>query len=469
MIHAANSPPNPLGAGYSRRAVCAAVISLLVTIAGCRSDHAERVIALVGATVIDGTGAPPMPDQTILIEGERIAAVGRDLVVPDNAIVIDVTGNAVIPGLIDMHGHMYALRSNQFEAYPRLFLAGGVTTAFSPGDFDPAGMTALRDAIARGEVVGTRIFTAGPYFDHAPSIVPWIEGVSSAAAALDKFAEWRDRIDAVKVYASITEQEVAGLITAAHEAGLFVTGHLGGIPTRRAVALGIDGLEHGIFAIAELSSHGPTAPINDQYCALAELDLTSPIVDSVISDIVRHGVYVTPTIVTMQAMHPEFDPVVADWERYLSDDMRAVLAERAEFLDARGAECLGRAVEKQLAFVGQLHRRGGVVLVGTDPVTPELLPGFALHRELQNLVAAGLTPLEAITAATANAAAALGRDEELGTIAPGRWADLVVVDGDPSMEIGSVSNIRLVLKAGDQYDPTALRQSVVGTISGAGN
>jgi imidazolonepropionase-like amidohydrolase len=437
--------------------------------AGCRSDNAQRVIALVGATVIDGTGAPPAPDQTILIEDERITAVGPEVVVPDNAAVLDVTGTTVIPGLIDMHGHMYALRHNQFAAYPKLFLAGGVTTAFSPGDFDPGGMIALRDAIARGEIVGSRIFTAGPYFDHAPSIVPWIEGVSSVAEALDKFASWRDRIDAVKLYAGITEQEIAGLIEAAHDAGLFVTGHLGGIPTRRAVALGIDGLEHGIFAIAEFSPHGPTAPINDQYCTLAELDLGSPIVDSLMSDLVQQGVYVTPTIVTMQAMHPEFDPVVADWERYLSDDVRAMLAERAEFLNARGAECLGRAVEKQLAFVGRLHGRGGVILVGTDPVTPELVPGFAFHRELQNLVAAGLTPLEAITAATANAAAALGLDEELGTIAPGRLADLVVVDGDPSVDIRSLSNIRLVLKSGDRYDPTALRQSVVGSIDVVGN
>ena len=469
MIHTAKSATHPFAAGYPGRAVYAAAVSLLVTIAGCRSDHAERVVALVGATVIDGTGAPAAPEQTILIEGERIAAVGRDVVVPQNATVIDVTGNAVIPGLIDMHGHMYAFSSNQFEAYPKLFLAGGVTTVFSPGDFDPAGMIALRDSIARGETVGSRILTAGPYFDHAPSIVPWIEGVSSVAEALDKFALWRDSIDAVKVYAGITEQEITGLIAAAHDAGLFVTGHLGGIPTRRAVALGIDGLEHGIFAMAELSPHGPTAPINEQYCALAELDLGSPVVDSVMSDIVARGVYVTPTIVTMQAMHPEFDPVVADWERYLSDDMREALAQRAEFLDARGADCLRRAVEKQLEFVGLLHRRGGVILVGTDPVTPELVPGYALHRELQNLVAAGLTPLEAITAATANAAAALGRDGELGTIAPGRWADLVVVEGDPSVEIASISNIRLVLKAGNQYDPAALRQSAVGLIGVARN
>ena len=157
--------------------LCKSIILLAALCsAACTSSDSASHVAFVGGSVIDGTGAPPHQGWTVLIRDSVITAVGPDVEIPGGAEFLDISGKTVLPGLIDMHGHMYAMGGNQFTAYPRLFLAGGVTTVFSPGDLDPDGMTALRDQINRGEVVGPRILTAGIT---RPSMAgPWGEGNS---------------------------------------------------------------------------------------------------------------------------------------------------------------------------------------------------------------------------------------------------------------------------------------------------
>jgi imidazolonepropionase-like amidohydrolase len=438
-------------------------VPFLLSGCGAKEDDGPTW-ALVGGTVIDGTGAGPRA-ATVLIRGSEIEAVGAELEVPRGSEVVDITGMTVLPGLVDMHGHMYAFGNNQFEAYSALFLAGGVTTAFSPGDFDPEGMTAFRDSVARGAAIGPRILTSGPYFDHAPSVVGWIEGVTSADEALAKFEVWKDRIDVVKVYASTTEEEIGALAEAAHANGMKMTGHLGGpTTTLRAIELGIDGLEHGIFAVAEFVGMPQDAPINEQYCSLAGLDLASPVVQDLVRAIVEDDVWITPTIVTMQGIHPEFGPLIDEWLDYLSPDLRERTAQMPAYLDEEGAACLDRALANQMAFVGMVHEAGGLVLAGTDPVSPKIVPGYGLHRELANLVLAGLTPVEAISNASLGAARTLGLGHRIGSVEAGKEADLVVVRGDPGVHINDIGNTVMVFKAGVRYDPTALRESAKGGI-----
>jgi imidazolonepropionase-like amidohydrolase len=442
---------------------------LALSIASCNSDPGGPVAALVGGTIIDGKGGPPRTGETILVQDGRILEVGAEVRVPRDAEVMDLAGKTVVPGLIDMHGHMYAMGANQFEAYPALFLAGGATTVFSPGDFDPEGMTALRDQIAAGEVVGPRILTAGPYFDADPSIVSWIEGVGSGEEVRAKFEAWKDRIDAVKIYAGFPEELFRVLVPLADEAGFKITGHLGGpLPTTRAIEMGIDGLEHGVFQVAELVNVSPTDPINDQYCAVAALDMESREVAAVIDAIVEHGVWVTPTIVTMESIHPGFVPPTADWGDYLSTRMYEMVSGMPAFLNEEGTACLEAALERQLEFVRSIHRKGGLVVTGTDPVSPKITPGYGLHAEMANLVEAGFTPIEAITAATRDAARALGLDGEIGTIEVGKAADLVVIDGDPAEDIRQIGNTEVVLMGGVLHDPATLRASARGKIKLAG-
>jgi imidazolonepropionase-like amidohydrolase len=431
----------------------------------CRPVEPGIYLALVGGSVLDGTGTDPHEGWTVLIRDSVIHAVGDDVRIPRGAERLDVTGLTILPGFIDMHGHMYAMGSNQFEAYPSLFLAGGVTTVFSPADFDPEGMIALREAVAAGEAVGPRILTAGPYFDAEPSVVSWIEGVTGPEEARAKLAEWKDRIDAAKIYSSLPEAEMGFVIHDAHAAGLKVTGHLGGpVETKRAIELGIDGLEHGIFAVAELSHLPQSAPINQQYCTLAEVDLHGPVAQGLIDAIAENQVWITPTIVTIQSIHPEFEPPTDGWATFLSEDLGQFMAAQGPFLDEAGAACLNQAMGIQFEFVRRVNSAGGLVVTGTDPVSPKLTPGYGLHAEMANLVRAGLTPLDAIRAATRNGAVALGLQGWIGTVQAGKLADLVVVSGDPASDIQAVGNTVWVFKSGTKYDPEALRESVKGLI-----
>ena len=429
----------------------------------------ERVVALVGGTIIDGTGRPPLAGYTILIRGERIAAVGRKVKIPKGAAVLDVTGKTVIPGLIDMHGHMYVRATgpqrSQFEAYPPLYLAGGVTTVRSPGDYEPGGMVALRERIEKGKATGPRIFTAGPYFDHDPSQVGWIKGVNSPDEALETFNQWKDQIDYVKFYTRITEAEFIAVLKAAHKAGIHATGHLDSITATRAIELGIDGLEHGIFAMSELTPNLEKGQYRN--CVLADLDLNTPLVENLITGIVKKRIAIDPTIVVYQSLHPDFEPVTSDWLKYFSPEAQAYQTKLRSSPAKRNAvadECLKRAIQTQLRFVKKVYDRGGIIIAGTDPVIVTLTPGSGLHRELKNFVAAGLTPVEAIKAATLVAATVLRREKDLGSIERGKLADLVVVRGNPATRIEDVGNTEMVFKGGVQYDPAALRKSAEGQI-----
>jgi len=451
------------------RLICAGLFFVFVVYPANQLHAQERIVALVGGTIIDGTGRPPLTGYTILIRGERIDAVGRNVKIPKGATVLDITGKTVMPGLFDMHGHMYeramGAQRSQFEAYPLLYLAGGVTTVRSPGDFEPEGMIALRERIKKGEATGPRIFTAGPYFDHDPSQVGWIKGVKSPPEALEKFNQWKDRIDYVKFYTRITEPEFTAVLKAAHKAGIHATGHLDSITATRAIELGIDGLEHGIFAMSELVPKSEKS--QDRFCALADLDLNSPIVENLITGIVKKRVAIDPTIVTYQSVHPGFEPVTPDWLKYFSPEARSHQTKRRSSPANRNLvvyECLQRAIQTQLRFVKKVYDRGGIIIAGTDPVIVTLTPGYGLHRELKNLVAAGLTPVEAIKAATLVAATVLRREKDLGSIQRGKLADLVVVGGNPATRIEDVGNTQIVFKSGVQYDPAALRKSAEGQI-----
>lgn len=442
---------------------------LFFTFAVSISAAQDRVLALVGGTVIDGTGRPPLRDHTVLLRDERIAAVGRKVRIPKGATVIDVAGKTILPGLIDMHGHMYVRargeQASHFEAFALLYLAGGVTTVRSPGDFDPEGMVAIRERIESGEAIGPRIFTAGPYFDHDPSSVNWIKGVKSPEEALAKFDQWKGRIDYIKFYTRITEPEFLAVLQAARKAGIRATGHLDSITAARAVELGIDGLEHGLFGMSEFSKGAKTR--RERFCALAELDLESAAVENLVAAIVRKRVAIDPTIVVYQSLHPDFEPVTPDWLKYFSPDAQAFQTKARNSAPSRNPAadaCLQKAIDKQMRFVKKVHDRGGVIIAGTDPVIVTLTPGYGLHRELKNLVAAGLTPIEAIKAATLLAATVLGREKELGSIRTGKLADLVVVKGNPAARIEDVGNTEMVFMSGVKYDPASLRRSAEGQI-----
>ena len=427
-------------------------------------------VAIVGARVVDGTGAPPRAGCTVLVRGERIAAVGPGVRVPAGATVVDATGMTLLPGMFDTHGHCFTVDGKeQYEAFPLLFLAAGVTTVFSPGEKDPAGAYALRDRLARGEQIGARLLTAGPYFEKGRGELDWLVGYADEAEALRWLEQHGPRMDGLKLQMQITEDECKAILDAAHARGIKVTGHLGSVTARRAIELGIDRLEHGLFAMSEFAPYEFEGI--DAWAAkfgrLGELDLDSAPVQELIDLIVSRRVALSATTVAFAAWAPDFEPLAPDWDSYLSPAIRRIekgRALRVQQLAGERGEQFAAGVRKQLEFCKRVHDRGGVVVTGTDTGDKRLIPGFGVHRELALLVRAGFTPLAAIRAATGHAAWALGVDRDLGTIEAGKVADLVLVTGDPTIDIAAIGNTQRVWKAGRAFEPAKLRELARGKI-----
>ncbi|MGI8468689.1 MAG: amidohydrolase family protein [Pyrinomonadaceae bacterium] len=228
---------------------------------------------------------------------------------------------------------------------------------------------------------------------------------------------------------------------------------------------GIDGLEHGIFAMSELADQSASG--QERFCTLAKLDLNSPTVENLINLIVKRKVAIDPTIVTYQSLHPDFVPVTPDWLKYYSPEAQAYqtkLLSQSSKRNPAADECLLGALQTQMRFVKKIYDKGGIIIAGTDPVIVTLTPGYGLQRELRNLVAAGLTPVQAIHAATLVAATVMRREKDLGSIERGKFADLVVVTGNPATRIEDAGNTEIVFKGGVQYNPAVLRKAAEGQI-----
>jgi imidazolonepropionase-like amidohydrolase len=439
---------------------------------------AGGLVALVGAKVIDGTGAAPIERCTVLIEGERIRALGAGLAVPEGAEIVDVAGRTIVPGLIDMHGHLFTNIAgsyrNELRPFARLYLAGGVTTIFTAGEEGPEEALAFRDAQRAGKEVGTRIYSPGPYFDHTGGVAEFMKGVDGPDAVRALFAQWKGRIDGIKVYMGITPEEFSAVVAEAHAAGLRVTGHLGSLSAAQAIGLGIDRLEHGIYAMSEFGRPNPADPFDVEYLhGLADIDFSAGPGAALIDTIVASGTVLDPTVVILESLFAGPLEIASDWQRYLSPKAAAAIDQMNRALSGMRAsaapadewkELVERVLDKQRELVRRVHQKGGKVVCGTDPVFADVLPGHGLHREAEHFVLAGLTPLEAIRACTLSAAEALGLEAELGSIAPGKKADLIVLSGDPSGDIRALGSAVTVYQAGARFAPEELRKSVVGAI-----
>lgn len=442
------------------------LIILLCTVEFVYPQCNTNSAILKNGLIIDGTGTEPKERWDIIVCDGKISDIGQDLSIPNNAKLIDLSGLTILPGLVDMHGHLYVNQGysivNQ-RAYLNLFLAGGVTTIYSPGEYDAQGTLELKKKIKNLQIHGPDILTAGPYFDHSPSQIPWIKGVNSLDELESQFNLWKDSIDGIKVYTSITEAELRRLIFLADQFDLPVTGHLSSITASKAIDIGIDGLEHGIIGMPEFFA-GDFNP-ESIACQESMFDFTDPIIESLIQKIVENRVYITPTIVTLKVMANDFEPVT-EWQQYVDDDILKPILELESIVRANTdiQNCISNALSKQNLLLKEINDRGGLIVTGTDPVVPMLTPGFGLHREMKLLVEAGLSPMDAIQAATLNAAEALRKQNEFGSIEIGKKANFVVVQGDPSKNISDIGNTIMVIKDGIQYAPAILRESSLGVI-----
>ena len=439
------------------------------------------VVVLRHVRIIDGTGAPPRLDQALVIEAGKIRSVAdaSTVAAPAGATIVDLDGYTVIPGLVGMHEHMYypapggqpAMYPEHANSFPRLYLAGGVTTIRTAGSVEPYTDLELKRAIDEGKMAGPKMNVTGPYLEGVGSFTPQMHELKDADDARRTVDYWiAEGAKSFKAYMHITPDELAAAVKTAHEHGIKVTGHLCSIGFKEAAAIGIDDLEHGLVVDTEFYSGKkpglcPNAQAADREMA-DKLEISSPEVQAMIRDLVSHHVAITSTLPVFETFVPGRAPL----DRRVLDAMApetriAYLTRRAAISDGAAASFWPKLFKKELEFEREFARAGGLLLAGLDPTGfGGVIAGFGDQREVELLVEAGFTPVEAIQVATSNGAKFLGQIDQIGTIEAGKAADLVVIHGDPSSNIKDLEKVEIVFKDGIGYDSEKLIDSVKGLV-----
>ena len=445
---------------------------------------------LTHVRVIDGTGKPATEDQTITIENGKISRIEKsaqdsaERAATGGEKVLDLHGYTVMPGIVGMHDHLYYIARPNLEAgrtpaadppllvpqmtfsSPRLYLAAGVTTMRTTGSVEPYADLNLRDEINAGEVPGPHIDATAPYLEGPNHLFIQMHQLRSAEEAR-QFVDYWISVGATsfKAYMDISRAELKAAIDEAHKHGLKVTGHLCSVTYPEAAEMGIDDLEHGFFVNTQNDpGKQPDQCSKDAGDAtLKGMDPAGADAEKLIQLLIVHHVAVTSTLPVFEgyvAGRPPLQPRMLDAltpqarEAYLYARDR-----RYEKPDPDGALLLQHAMQLERRFAAE----GGLLLAGPDPTgNGGVLPGFGDQREIELLVEAGFSPVEAIRIATLNGAVFEGKQATIGSIEAGKNADLVVIKGDPSTHIADIEKTEMVFKDGVGYDSARLLQSVAG-------
>ncbi len=458
---AQNTPPNPL----------APYISV-----------SDPVIALTHVEVIDGTGVAPVPDQTLVLDHGKIAFVGpsTSAQIPSKAKILDLHGHTVFPGLVGMHEHLFYTEPGSptlhaffggeiMETAPRLYLAAGITTARTTGSIEPYTDLNIKHAVDAGLIPGPDFDITGPYLDGPDTLIPQLHQLTGAADATNTVNYWAgEGVTSFKAYMFITPDELKAAIAAAHAHGLKITGHLCSIGFTEAADMGIDNLEHGLFVDTEFypgKKPGDCPAIDPAAKDMADnLDVAGPQVQAMIHDLAQHHVAVTSTLAVFEGSAP-YSFLAREQGSMMPEAWASVLSTRAQIAEHASQSPWPILLKKEMQFEREFVAAGGLLLAGCDPTGyGAILPGFGDQRNLELLVQAGFTPVQAIQIYTENGAKYLGRADRIGTIAAGKQADLVVITGDPEKDISAVEHVDIVFKNGVGYDPAKLVDSTRGMV-----
>ena len=433
-------------------------------------------IALVHVNIIDGTGGPAKNDQVIVIIKGKIAKTGsaKNIVIPASAKILDGTGKTAIPGMIMMHEHLfygeslppYYLGVEMPISFPRLYLAGGATTIRTTGSVEPTTDLNIKKAIDKGQMAGPDIDVTGPYIEREFLPIPEVQFIRSPEEAGEEVNYWIARgCTSFKVYMDITKDDLKAVVSIAHQHNLKVTGHLCSLTYREAAELGIDNLEHGFIPASDfvtgkkenVCAFGSVTP------SLKNLDVNSPAMKDLMKFLIEKKVAITSTL-------PVFEPntgremIPGAGDAALAPQIKEAVEKNYK---AQAGKDTSDAVlfKKEMAWEKQFVEMGGRLMAGVDPTgAGRTIPGYADQHTLELLVEAGFSLPTAVKICSLNAAEYLGRDKEIGSVADGKRADLVLIDGDIQKDIRAVRNTEIVFKNGIGYDSKKIFESVKGMV-----
>jgi enamidase len=437
----------------------------------------DSIVALTNVRVIDGTGAAPRQGQTVVMKGGLIQSIGDAAAakIPAGARTMDLTGRTVMPGYVMLHEHLFypsgggAIYNEQGFSFPRLYLAGGVTTMRTAGNMSGYADLGIKKAIDEGTMVGPAVDVTAPYLEGPGLPIPQVKALRDEADARKMVNYWADEgATSFKAYMHITRAELGGAAQEAHKRNLKITGHLCSVTFREAAALGIDDLEHGFVVASDFvpDKKPDECPAgNAVQRSIAELSLTSASVRGLIAELVRRRVAITSTLTIFETFAPSQPSAPAKALDALLPEARRQYEQRRAAIAQSPDTTWNILIKKEMQLEKMFADAGGLLVVGTDPTGfGGVVAGYSNQRALELLVQAGFSPLEAIKVATLNGATYLGRESKIGSLAVGKQADLIVVRGNPALRIDDVENVEIVFKQGVGYDSPKIFESVKGRV-----
>lgn len=445
------------------------------------------IIALTDVKIIDGTNRPPRSSQTLVIRHGKIAAIGdSNLPVPQGAKVFNLKGHTIIPGIVGMHEHLgythfvydedpktgevKALRrfhTQKSWSFPRIYLAAGVTTARTAGSTQPYSDLGLKRLIDSGKLIGPEFFLTAPhifgtYSDAAP-LFYFPQDVSSLERMVTYWAD--EGFTSFKLYTGVTREEMATTINLAHKRHLKVIGHLCAVTLSEAAQMGIDSLEHGLFASTDfvpdkIFDQCPSNGTLDQ----PDLDVESPKIQGLLQLLINKKVSLTSTTAILEsilmAKTYSIDPRTLE---FLSDELKKDVLIGKRIAAGKATAFSEKKFQRIMRFEYAFAKAGGHLMMGSDPTGyGALLAGFGDQRQIELLVEAGFTSSEAIQIASLNGAKHLGVSDRIGSLEPGKQADIVVVQGDLERQISNIRNVKWVFKNGIGYDSEKILNPLKG-------
>jgi len=392
--------------------------------------------ALTDVKIIDGTGGPAKEHQTLLLQNDRITAVGnaKEITIPAGATIINCSGKTVIPGLVMLHEHLYY--TSPLEAFfnitempfsfPRLYLAAGVTTMRTGGSIEPQTDLNIKRMIEEGKLTGPDMDVTAPYIERKGFDIPSLNIIKDTAEAAASVAFWSAKgCTSFKMYMHATKADLVTVLREAHQRGLKVTGHIGTITYREAAEAGIDNLEHGFMASTDFVQGKKEDELPAGRKSLVDLDVNSAQMKDLIHLLINKKVAITSTL-------PVFEPYTGR-EIVHGGGLDALLPEIKEKMTSQWKQMQNKdsvaagLFKKELVWEKQFYDAGGLLVAGTDPTgAGRTIAGYSNYREIELLAEAGFTPLQAIKICTLNGSVYLGRTKEIGTIEKGKKADIVL-------------------------------------------
>jgi imidazolonepropionase-like amidohydrolase len=452
---------------------------------GC-SKPAGSILAVTHVTVFDATGAPARPDMTVLIHDRKIAVVGgfSSVSVPRNAQILDASGKFLIPGLVDSHVHLTGAGepSGSREFFLPLLLANGITTVRDMGGYLES-LVPLRRDIRQGKRLGPEIFFAGPYLDGSPpSFQPSLVVTNAVEASEDVHTLVQQGVDFIKVQSILSRDAYFAIAQAARREHIPFVGH---VPDRVTAAEASDAgqksVEHLTGVLRACSSEEPrlmrkqfqAGPKNAtpgssharemQWERELLQTFSNARASALIAKFAHNQTWQVPTLILLRNdayPGPETDspddPLLQFVPRTIAAKWKQVRLTQDKLSSASDFELREKLLARSMHVVAQMESSGVPILAGTDSAAPYVIPGFALHEELALLVKAGLSPMQALEAATKNPADFLGKSETQGTIEAGKNADLLLLDSDPLEDIRNTRRIRAVILGGRLLDRSTL-------------